>query len=536
MKNIIIAKILKSNPLSKKLSIYTVDIGNKQIQIVSGAPNATENMYTVVALPGAKLTNLTGKNLTVTEKTFLGKKSEGVFCSGKELNINEDHSGILQLDKYYTIGDEFDTNKISQNPRWMKYINISQINKPQMDVIIDESKIDDVLTRGIKEVLPNHDLLKQQMMNGKRLRLYTGIDPTANFIHMGHYIWMKKLAKFQELGHEVIFLIGGFTAMIGDPDKKYSREPLTKEKVWENFQSYKKTASKILNFDWKPNPITILNNYDWLSKITLEDWLQIMGSVTMQHMLSHDMFKTRLAEQKPIRLNEMNYPLMQGFDGVAMQVDLELGGSDQTFNMLTGRILSKELINKEKQVITLKLLTDNSGKKMGKTTGNAISSKDSANDIYGKIMSWSDNMIFQGIESLTDFDLIKYSKANISKDPMKYKKELAYDIVKTIYSTNDADIAKQNFIDTVQNQSIPEDITSILADVLIKKANNTNISLKNLLTLTNLTNSNSDAKRLIKNGAVEVDKVKEIDPNKLIDIKSISLIKAGKRNWIKIIN
>jgi len=536
MKNIVIAKILQSKKLSKKLSVYTVDIGTKQIQIVSGAPNAIVNIFTVVALPSATLTNLTGETLTITEKTFLGEKSEGVFCSGKELSINENHSGILELDQYYNIGDEFDANKISQNPRWMKYINISKVNTPQMDVLVDEVKIEDVLTRGIKEILPSYKLLKKQMMNGKRIRIYTGIDPTANFIHMGHYIWMKKLAKFQELGHEVIFLIGGFTAMIGDPDKKYSREPLTKEKVWENFQSYKKTASKILNFDWQSNPITILNNYDWLSKITLEDWLQIMGSVTMQHMLSHDMFKTRLKEQKPIRLNEMNYPLMQGFDGVAMEVDVELGGSDQTFNMLTGRILSKELINKEKQVITLKLLTDNSGKKMGKTTGNAISSKDSANDIYGKIMSWSDNMIFQGFESLTDFDLIKYSEKNISTNPMKYKKELAYDIVKTIYDIDTATKAEQHFIDTVQNQSIPDDIKTISLVNLINKIKNTDILLKNLLTLTNLTSSNSDAKRLIKSGAVEIDEIKITDPNKLIHIKNISLIKAGKRNWIKIIN
>lgn len=532
MKNIVIGKIKTIEKLTNKLKLCKVDIGDKKIQIITGAHNVAENLIVVVALPGATINDVNGGQIVIDKKDILNKVSEGAICSSKELGISDDHSGILVLDKYYKVGNEFDTNQISENPRWMKYINMDKINKPQMDVITDEAKIDEVLSRGIKDVLPNLSVIKKQMLEGKRLRLYTGIDPTANFIHMGHYIWMKKLAQFQKLGHEVIFLIGGFTAMIGDPDKKYSREPLTKEQVWENFKSYKDTAAKILDFEWSKNPITILNNYDWLSTITLEDWLQIMGSVTMQHMISHDMFKTRLEEQKPIRLNELTYPLMQGFDGVAMRVDLEIGGSDQTFNMLTGRILSKELINKEKHVITLKLLTDNSGKKMGKTTGNAISSLDTPEDMYGKVMSWNDSMIYQGFESLTDFDLNKYSVANISKDPMKYKKELAFEVVKSMKSETEAIQASKNFERTIQHKDVPDTVESVSRSSITEN----NISLKNLLKLINLVDSNSDAKRLIMNGAVELDGEKVTDPNLQIDIKNVSLIKAGKRNWKKFVD
>ena len=223
-----------------------------------------------------------------------------------------------------------------------KYSDIDYILTKLTPVITDEQQIDEVLTKGMKEIFPTKEELKERMMKGERLKIYTGIDPTANFIHMGHMIWMKKLSEFQKLGHQIIFLIGGFTAMIGDPDKEYSRAPLTQEQVKANFENYRKDAAKILDFDNPDNPVVILNNYDWLSKIDLEQWLGIMSNVTMQHILSHDMFKKRIEEEKPIRLHEVMYPLMQGYDSVHMEVDLEIGGSDQTFNMLTGRILCRK--------------------------------------------------------------------------------------------------------------------------------------------------------------------------------------------------
>lgn len=397
-------------------------------------------------------------------------------------------------------------------------------------VITDESKIDEVLTKGVKEIFPTKDELKSLMMSGKRLKIYTGIDPTANFIHMGHMIWMRKLSEFQKLGHEVIFLIGGFTAMIGDPDKIYAREPLTREQVEANFQNYKKDASKILNFDDPINPIQIKNNYDWLSPITLEKWLEIMSNVTLQHILSHDMFKERLSSQTPIRLHEILYPLMQGYDSVAMEVDLEVGGSDQTFNMLTGRILSKNLINKDKYVLTLKLLTDNSGKKMGKTTNNSISFKDSPDDVFGKVMSFSDTMLSDAYELLSSksFSEIKELQKQITKEPMKIKKELALELTKLIHDENTAKNALNHFEEVIQNKQVPENIPEIKLDNLLKN------NLIDTLILNKFSESKSEIRRLLEQGGIKLNDNK-ID--KLEDLKLISgdVMKIGKRKWVKFI-
>lgn len=407
------------------------------------------------------------------------------------------------------------------------------ILRKRMDVITDENKIDEVLTRGVKDLLPETEELKKLMMSGKRLTIYTGIDPTADFIHMGHMIWMKRLRKFQLLGHRVIFLIGGFTAMIGDPDKTYTREPLTKEKVWQNFQNYKKDAKKILDFDWEENPIEIKNNYDWLSKLTLEDWLHIMSNVTLQHVLSHDMFKNRLESETPIRLHETMYPLMQGFDSVHMEVDLEVGGSDQTFNMLTGRILERNILGREKFVLTNELLVDNSGTKMGKTTGNAISFKDSPRDVYGKIMSFSDEMMILAYELLSDISMNKLEeiKKILQTNPMKVKKDLAYEMVELIHTKEDAKKEADNFEKVIQNKEIPSDIKEFNVQNLSSKE----IKIIDLLEQTEMVKSRGEAKRLITQGGVEINKEKIQNISETITVKSDTIIKVGKRNWIKLI-
>lgn len=420
------------------------------------------------------------------------------------------------------------TSNVQVDPRWKKYQNIVKMNEGKMDVVTDENAIDQVLTRGVKEIFPGDGTLKKQMMSEKRLRLYTGIDPTADFLHVGHFIWMKKLAEFQKLGHQVIFLIGGFTAMIGDPDKQYSREPLTKKQVWSNFESYVETASKILDFEWKDNPVTVLNNYDWLSTVTLEDWLQIMGSVTLQHLLSHDMFRKRIEEQKPIRLNETMYPLMQGFDGVVMDVDLEIGGSDQTFNMLTGRILSRELIEKEKSVLTLKLLEDSSGAKMGKTTGNAISSLDTPADMFGKVMSWPDETFLQSFELLTDENLQMIEKRIKNKEFMELKKLLAFDIIKMVKGEEAAQEGQDHFEKTVQKKELPSDIQEVKYS-----GGDEVIEFLKFLVVKGLIPSNAEAKRLAKQGGLELDG-KRVNLDSDISIASGSIVKIGKRRFVKI--
>lgn len=414
------------------------------------------------------------------------------------------------------------------DPRWKKYIDSTKVKEPKMDVVTDKERIEEVITRGVKEIFPSKDALKKVMLSGKRLRLYTGIDPTANFLHVGHFIWMRRLAKFQELGHQVIFLIGAFTAMIGDPDKVYTRKPLSKEEVWKNFESYEDTARKFINFDWEKNPVTILNNYDWLSRVTLEDWLQIMGRITLQHLLSHDMFKQRLQEEKPIRLHETMYPLMQGFDGVVMNVDLEQGGSDQTFNMLTGRILSRELIGKEKFVLINRLLTDPTGEKMGKTTGNAISSLDSPEDMFGKIMSWPDESLLEAFESLTDVDLNQIKEA-IKNNPMKSKKRLASVIVKMLNDEKTAQKAQEHFEKTVQKGEVPDEMEEIEY-----KGKPIALELAKFLVTKGLIASNTAAKRLVKQGGIEIDGNRISSLEQELKLKKKSIIKVGKRKFIRI--
>lgn len=408
------------------------------------------------------------------------------------------------------------------------------LNK-RMDVVTDEEKINEVLNKGVKEVFPGKEEIKKLMMSGKRLKLYTGIDPTANFIHMGHMIWMKKLGEFQKLGHEVVFLIGGFTAMIGDPDKKYSREPLTKEMVAANFENYKKDATRVLDFDWKDNPVQIVNNYDWLSPLSLESWLGVMSNVTLQHILSHDMFKNRLESEQPIRLHEIMYPLMQGYDSVAMEVDLEVGGSDQTFNMLTGRILERNMIGKEKFVITLKLLTDNGGKKMGKTTNNAISFKDSPNDVYGKIMSFSDEVLPLGYELLSKKTLKELEEVNkiIKSDPMSMKKNLAYEMVELIHGEEEAEKANQYFQSTIQNKETPDDISEHKIEDL--EYSDGEISILDIVDQTNLVDSRGEAKRLIKQGGVKLNGEKTTDFTVKIKPENGNIIQAGKLKWVKLV-
>ncbi len=321
--------------------------------------------------------------------------------------------------------------------------------------------------------------------------------------------------------------------MIGDPDKKYTREPLTQEQVQKNFQGYRNDANKILDFDSRENPVTVLNNYDWLSKLNLEEWLNIASNVTLQHLLSHDMFKNRLENNMPIRFHEVMYPLLQGYDSVHMQVDLEVGGSDQLFNMLTGRILARNLINKEKYVLALKLLTDNSGKKMGKTTNNAISFKDTPNEVYAKIMSFSDEIIplaYELLSSLSWKDVQKI-ETKMKEHPMNTKKELAFDITKQMHGEELANRAGVEFSSVVQNKEIPDDIP----EYKVYRFQNQLVNIIELVTKLKLVESKGEAKRLIAQGGIKVDQEKINNISQNIQIKPNLIIQVGKRKWAKLI-
>ncbi|MCX6744737.1 MAG: tyrosine--tRNA ligase, partial [Candidatus Parcubacteria bacterium] len=327
-------------------------------------------------------------------------------------------------------------------------------------IITDEKQIEEVLSRGVETIYPEKESLKKVLMSGKRIRLYCGFDPTATSLHIGNAINIRKLAKFQELGHEVIFLIGDFTAMIGDPtDKMAARKQLTRKDVLNNCKGWKKQAANLINFSGS-NPAKLMYNSKWNAKLKFEDVLSLASHFSVQQMLERDMFQKRIEDEKPIFIHEFMYPLMQGYDSVAMDVDLEIGGNDQTFNMLAGRTLMRLMKNKEKMVMTHKLLVDPTGKKMGKTEGNMINLTDSAEDMFGKIMAWSDPMIKIGFEILTDVPLDQIEKMaeamTKGANPRDYKLKLAYEVVTIYKGLEDADAAKDSFVKVFSEGQKPE--------------------------------------------------------------------------------
>ena len=295
-----------------------------------------------------------------------------------------------------------------------------------MKVITDEKRIDKLLSRGVENIFVKEEL-KKKLLSGKRLKVYLGIDPTGPTLHMGHAIPLKKLKEFQDLGHEVILLMGDFTAMIGDPtDKMATRVQLTHKEVLNNLKKYKKQAAIFLKFTGS-NKAQFKFNSKWLSKMNFGDVLELASKMTVEQMQKRDMFVRRNEEGKPVFIHEFMYPLMQGYDSVAMKVDVEVGGNDQTFNMLTGRHLSQQMIKKEKSVIAMKLLEDNSGKKMGKTEGNMITFLDSPTEMFGKVMSWTDSLIVKGFELCTNVEDFKIFN---EQNPRDAKLKLAYEITK----------------------------------------------------------------------------------------------------------
>lgn len=376
------------------------------------------------------------------------------------------------------------------------------------------NKIDEILDKGVETVLPTKEALREVLVK-RKITLYQGFDPTADSLQLGQLVGLRKLAQFQELGHRVIFLIGDFTAMIGDPtDKLATRKKLTKEEVIKNLKDYKKQVEKIIRFDGS-NPAEIMFNSTWLSKLNFEQIVEISSNFTVQQMIERDMFHQRLKHGKPIYLHEFLYPLMQGYDSVAMDVDLEVGGNDQLFNMLAGRILMRNIKDKEKFVLTLKLLTDPEGKKMGKTTGNAIFLSDTAINIFGKIMAFEDNVLPLAIELLTDLPTDTAEKVSA----MDAKKALAYEVVKQIHGDDKAREAKSYFEKTFQ-----------------QKAPDYSKKVKNLKTLSatvgDLVGSVSQAKRLILAGGVDVDgeTIKDVS----YELKGGEKLKIGKRVFVQV--
>ena len=410
-------------------------------------------------------------------------------------------------------------------------------------VITDKKLVKELLTRGVEKIYPNYESLEKKLISGARIRLYCGYDPTAPSLHIGNAISLNKLAQFQALGHEVIFLIGDFTGLIGDPtDKKTARQKMTRAEVLANAAHYQEQASAYLKFDGD-NPAKLMYNSTWNDKLTFRDLIELSSNFTVQQMISRDMFQERLKEAKPIYLHEFLYPLAQAYDSVVLEVDLEIGGNDQMFNMMCGRDLLRALKNKEKSVLTMKLLADENGKKMGKSEGNVVFLNETANNMYGQIMSWPDGTIISGFELCTNIPLAEVRKieAELKKgeaNPRDFKMKLAREITSLNRGQAAAAKAQENFIKTIQKKEIPAEMEVYS----VKKKQNT---LVDLLVETKLVKSKTEARQKIEEGAIKI-KIEsgETDREEMQVIKDVKyeidfsgvksvIIQKGKFNFVR---
>ena len=392
--------------------------------------------------------------------------------------------------------------------------------------MIKTQKIAEVLNRGVEQIYPSASALEKMLQSGKKLRLYHGIDPTAPSLHLGHLIQLLKLKQFQELGHQVIVLLGDFTGMIGDPtDKAATRKPLNRAQVLENLKCYKKQIGKVL--DLKKTEIRF--NSEWWDKMEMPTLIDWASKLSASQLFQRDMFQERLKQGKEVHLHELLYPLFQGYDSVALNVDLETGGSDQIFNMLVGRTLLKSE-KKEKFVLATKLLADPSGAKMGKTTNNAVNLDDNPNDMYGKVMSWPDELIVLGFELCTDAP--RTEVANIKqelqagKNPKLLKMRLACRIIKLIHSETDAISAEKNFKKVHEQKAAPDQIPEISVGA------GNELSLLDALIKCKLAASKTDARRLISQGGIKINGLLARDESD--SVKKGMVIQKGKRHFVKI--
>jgi tyrosyl-tRNA synthetase len=380
-------------------------------------------------------------------------------------------------------------------------------------------EIDDVLKRGVEKILPSEEGLKK-LMEERKITLYQGFDPSMPSLHLGNLVGIMKLRQFQKLGHKIIFLIGDFSGMIGDPtDKLSARKKLSRDEVLENAKNWQHQISNLLNFEGE-NPAEIKFNSKWLDKVSFKDLVEISSNFTVQQMIERDMFQKRIQENEPVYLHEFLYPIAVSIDCVEMDVDLEIGGNDQLFNMLAGRTLMKSLKNKDKYVLATKLLVDKEGKKIGKTTGNALFLNSTPGEFFSGIMSFPDETIFPGFELLTEVEMADLEN-KILKDPMAEKKHLAYEIVRLIWGEEDAKKAQMVFEKTFQEKEPDYNIS-------VDSGNN----LANTISpYTNL-KSISDAKRFINQGSVDVNGKTCKDPT--LRLNSGDKIKVGEKVFLAV--
>ncbi len=388
------------------------------------------------------------------------------------------------------------------------------------------------IKRGAEEILIEDDLL-EKLKSGKKLKIKAGFDPTAPDLHLGHTVLINKMKTFQDLGHEVIFLIGDFTGMIGDPTgKNVTRKPLTREDVLANAETYKEQVFKILD----PAKTKVAFNSQWMEEFGAAGMIKLAARQTVARMLERDDFKKRYANNQPIAIHEFLYPLVQGWDSVALEADVELGGTDQRFNLLMGRELQKDEGQKPQTVLMMPLLEGTDGvQKMSKSLGNYIGITDEPNDMFGKIMSISDDLMWRYYELLSSLTIeeIESLKQKIidGTNPRDIKIDFAKEMITRFHSEDAAIAAHNDFINRFQKKALPDEIPEISLEI-----DSPEVAITNLLKLAGLVSSTSEAMRMIKQGAVKLNGKEKITDNKLMIGKGTQdIYQVGKRKFAKIL-
>jgi len=392
-----------------------------------------------------------------------------------------------------------------------------------MKINTDPKKIEEVLSRGVEQILPKKEDLKR-LMQKRKIRLYLGIDPTAPKLHLGHSITLRKLQEFADLGHEAILVIGTGTVLAGDPSLRLKARPLmTEREVIRNIQTWKRQAGKILDF----SKVKIKYNGDWLLKLKLVDIIKIASQISALKLFQREMFQRRIKMGQTVLTHETLYPLLQGYDSVFLDVDLEIGGTDQIFNMLIGRELMQKMKNKEKFVLTCPMVLGIDGRPMSKTSGNCIWIEDSPNQMFGKIMSISDDLVFDYFKLLTRVSLVEIEKSKKLK-PRDAKVKLAKEIIKIYHGEEASWKAEREFNRIFKEKKLPTRIPQI-------KIEEKTFNILDLLVKTKLVSSKSEAKRLILQKGVKIGGEIQDDWRKIIKIRKGMVLQVGKRRFLKLI-
>ncbi len=392
-----------------------------------------------------------------------------------------------------------------------------------------------IIKRGASEIIPEDELIQKldkSIKENKPLKIKLGCDPTKPDLHLGHSVVLRKLAQFQKLGHQAILIIGDFTAMIGDPSgRNATRPPLTFEEAQENAKSYWLQAKKILD----PDKTKIVNNSEWLGKMNFQDVIKLASKYTVARMLERDDFTKRFQGGIPISMHELLYPLAQAMDSVAIESDVELGGTDQKFNLLVGRDIQREYGVEAQVILTMPLLVGTDGtEKMSKSYGNYIGIDDTPQDIYGKTLSIPDNLIYTYYELGTDVSLdelkeIKTTLENSNTNPRNVKRALARKFVETYHSAEAAQNAEAEFDKIFINKGIPDNIQEL-------KIDESEIEIIDLIMKAEFAPSRGEARRLIVQGGVSIDGNKINDPKTLIKVDNGNILKVGKRKFVKLVH